>query len=152
MKTEFVTELRELLVKYGLHLHGNMRLVPLAEKWDSTSATLAVYPDIFVAGIRDGTGPFLCGHIEEKPRQASEIKASKTIHINPDIAGYDCPVTGQWIGSRREHRENLKRKNCRLLEPGEKRESIKDRAREQERIIDRVARDAVISVARNMEI
>jgi putative FmdB family regulatory protein len=45
--------------------------------------------------------------------------------IQPDIAGYSCPITGAWIGSRRQHEENLKKHGCRVLEPGEKEDVIK---------------------------
>lgn len=34
--------------------------------------------------------------------------------------GYDCPITGKWIGSKAEHRENLAQHGCRVLETGEK--------------------------------
>jgi hypothetical protein len=37
-----------------------------------------------------------------------------------DNVGYHCPVTDKWIGSKREHRENLKQQGCRVLETGEK--------------------------------
>lgn len=40
--------------------------------------------------------------------------------ISVDSVGYTCPVTGSWIGSKREHNENLKRHGCRVLETGEK--------------------------------
>lgn len=36
-----------------------------------------------------------------------------------DSVGYSCPVTGDWVGSKREHSENLKKQGCRVLEPGE---------------------------------
>lgn len=36
-----------------------------------------------------------------------------------DSVGYTCPVTGDWVGSKQQHRENLAKHNCRVLEPGE---------------------------------
>lgn len=48
-----------------------------------------------------------------------------------DNTGYDCPVTGKWIGSKREHQENLKEQGCRVLEPGEKEQNEKRRANEE---------------------
>jgi putative FmdB family regulatory protein len=39
--------------------------------------------------------------------------------VRGDYAGYNCPVTGQWIEGRRAHEENLRRHGCRVLEPGE---------------------------------
>lgn len=61
------------------------------------------------------------------------------IHIASDYKAYDCPVTGRMIEGRRAHQENLKRTGCRLLEPGEKEQSIRDRAdsdRKIEKIVD----------------
>lgn len=43
--------------------------------------------------------------------------------------GYDCPVTGKWIGSKQAHSENLKAQGCRVLETGEKEESQRVKAR-----------------------
>lgn len=39
--------------------------------------------------------------------------------VRGDYAGYNCPVTGNWIEGRRAHEENLRRHGCRVLEPGE---------------------------------
>jgi predicted nucleic acid-binding Zn ribbon protein len=50
--------------------------------------------------------------------------------ISVDNTGYNCPVTGKWVGSRREHRDNLARQGCRVLEPGEK--DLNSKRREQE--------------------
>lgn len=36
-----------------------------------------------------------------------------------DHTGYNCPITGAWIGSRRAHTENLAIHGCRVLETGE---------------------------------
>lgn len=33
--------------------------------------------------------------------------------------GYTCPITDKWIGSKQEHRNNLDKHGCRLLEEGE---------------------------------
>lgn len=40
--------------------------------------------------------------------------------VRGDYPGYNCPITGKWIEGRRAHEENLKRHNCRIIEPGEK--------------------------------
>lgn len=37
-----------------------------------------------------------------------------------DQTNYTCPVTGDYIGSKRAHEENLRKHDCRVLEPGEK--------------------------------
>lgn len=50
--------------------------------------------------------------------------------VRGDYAGYNCPVTGQWIEGRRAHEENLKRHGCRVLEPGETDEFKRRRAAE----------------------
>ena len=47
-----------------------------------------------------------------------------------DYESYKCPVTGKIIEGRAAHEENLKRTDCRLLEPGEKEDNIKRHARE----------------------
>jgi len=39
--------------------------------------------------------------------------------IVSDYEAYECPVTGDMIEGRHAHSENLKRNDCRLLEPGE---------------------------------
>jgi putative FmdB family regulatory protein len=44
-----------------------------------------------------------------------------------DQTGYTCPITEKWIGSKREHENNLAAHGCRVLEPGEKEESTKSR-------------------------
>lgn len=48
-----------------------------------------------------------------------------------DNVGYDCPVTGKWIGSKREHEENLKAQGCRVLESGETEQSKKLHAQKE---------------------
>lgn len=42
-----------------------------------------------------------------------------TPRFTVDQTDYACPVTGKRIASKREHENNLKRQNCRVLEPGE---------------------------------
>lgn len=50
-----------------------------------------------------------------------------------DDTGYTCPVTDKWIGSKREHRENLARQGCRVLESGEHEAAARYRAEEEAR-------------------
>lgn len=38
--------------------------------------------------------------------------------IRPDIAAYRSPITGQWIDSRRQKHEELRREGCIENEPG----------------------------------
>lgn len=40
--------------------------------------------------------------------------------IQVESVGYNCPVTGDWIGSKRAHNDNLAKHGCRVLESGEK--------------------------------
>lgn len=40
--------------------------------------------------------------------------------VSGDYESYQCPVTGKEIRGRRQHEENLKRQDCRVLEPGER--------------------------------
>jgi len=44
-----------------------------------------------------------------------------------DQTGYTCPITDKWIGSKREHQNNLAIHGCRVLETGEKEATIKSR-------------------------
>lgn len=39
--------------------------------------------------------------------------------ISISNVGYTCPITDEWIGSKQEHRNNLDKHGCRLLEDGE---------------------------------
>lgn len=44
---------------------------------------------------------------------------------------YRCPITDAPITSMREHEENLARHGCRILEPGERDDAVKFKAREE---------------------
>ena len=57
-------------------------------------------------------------------------------HIAMDYPGYTCPVTGKWIEGRAQHRENLKRQGCRVLEPGET-EQVRRAREDADRALDR---------------
>jgi putative FmdB family regulatory protein len=59
-----------------------------------------------------------------------------------DKTGYNCPVTGRWIGSKREHQENLKRTGCRVLEDGETKAAAEIR-RKREEAFDKKIEDTV---------
>lgn len=48
-----------------------------------------------------------------------------------DNTGYSCPITGDWIGSKRQHQENLARHGCRVLETGETEAAKSRKAREE---------------------
>lgn len=57
---------------------------------------------------------------------ASRVISAPMFHV--DQTGYTCPVTDQWIGSKHEHENNLRRQDCRVLEPGEKEAAASFRA------------------------
>lgn len=49
---------------------------------------------------------------------ASRVISSPLFTV--DNTDYTCPVTGRWIGSKKEHENNLRQHDCRVLESGEK--------------------------------
>jgi putative FmdB family regulatory protein len=57
-------------------------------------------------------------------------------HIVMDYPGYTCPVTGTWVEGRAQHRENLKRQGCRVLEPGET-EAVRRGKRQSDEVLDK---------------
>ena len=59
-----------------------------------------------------------------------------------DQTGYNCPVTGKWVGSRGAHLDNLARHDCRVLEGGEKEASMARRQAE-ESAFDKAIEDTV---------
>jgi hypothetical protein len=64
------------------------------------------------------------------------------ISVRSDYKAYRCPVTGKVIDGKRAHGENLKRHGCRVLEKGEKEDSLKRRA-EADRAFEKTVSDAV---------
>lgn len=56
--------------------------------------------------------------------------------VQPDYAGYTCPITGDWIEGRRAHQENLKKHGCRLLEKGEREHNERMREAEDTKLMD----------------
>jgi putative FmdB family regulatory protein len=67
--------------------------------------------------------------------------------IQMDYPGYSCPVTGKWIEGRRAHKENLKRHDCRVLEPGEREVNERRRKEEEARFEETFAETAARTVA-----
>ena len=51
-----------------------------------------------------------------------------------DTTGYNCPITGDWIGSKHQHRENLAKHGCRVLETGETEAAAAFRKAEDEKL------------------
>ena len=66
-------------------------------------------------------------------KQASRVIMAPA--VIGDYAGYQCPVTGNWVEGRKAHQENLARTGCRVLEPGETEATIR-RRQEQEAAYD----------------
>ncbi len=60
--------------------------------------------------------------------------------VQPDLPGYESPVTGKWVEGRKARREDLKRTNSRPWEgiEAERKEAAKYRA-EQDRKTDQLA-------------
>lgn len=73
------------------------------------------------------------------PDRSDSWSKRGNIQIIRDIDGYTCPITGNWVGSRAAHKENLKRSGCRVFEPGEREQYIKEKPREAERHAERAA-------------
>lgn len=48
--------------------------------------------------------------------------------ISVESVSYECPITGDYIGSKRDHENNLRRHDCRVLETGEKDYNERQRA------------------------
>ncbi len=48
--------------------------------------------------------------------------------ISVEDVGYDCPISGKWIGSKRDHEENLRANDCHVYETGEREESMRRRS------------------------
>jgi hypothetical protein len=68
------------------------------------------------------------------------------VHVVRDYKPYRCPVTEKVIEGRRAHQENLKRTGCRLQEPGEKEQFIRERAKADAKL-ERIIGDAVDKTA-----
>lgn len=62
--------------------------------------------------------------------------------IQVESVGYNCPITGTWIGSKRQHEDNLSRHGCRVLETGEREAAAQFRQRQEEEF-DRKIEDTV---------
>ena len=55
-----------------------------------------------------------------------------------DYAGYQCPITDKWIEGKRAHRENLAKHGCRVLEPGERENVLRQKAAEEKALDDKL--------------
>lgn len=65
-----------------------------------------------------------------------------TPFVRVNNVGYTCPITDKWVGSKQEHRNNLDKHGCRLLEDGEHEDN--NRKRQQANIeLDKKIEDSV---------
>lgn len=64
------------------------------------------------------------------PRRDPHMAPARSGFAAPMVIGdftpYDCPITGKMIEGRRAHEENLKRHDCRILEPGERADNTRN--------------------------
>lgn len=78
--------------------------------------------------------------------KAVEVHRTRSIPKAPAIIGdykaYDCPITGKLVEGRAAHRENLKRHQCRVYEKGETRDSIQNKEREADAVVERIVDQA----------
>lgn len=51
------------------------------------------------------------------------IRVIRPVRFSVENVGYDCPITGEWIGSKSQHENNLAKHGCRVLETGETEQS-----------------------------
>ena len=61
------------------------------------------------------------------------VRIIRAPFISISDIGYTCPITDKWIGSKQDHRNNLDKHGCRLLEEGEHEhnQASKQRANEE---------------------
>lgn len=127
----FVEALRHLCKEHGVYLSGRMRLVKGSGEIEDAHLTVNETHDCG-NGITDRTGPFLVAEIDYVRPPQEDFVYGQAPGVAGDYTAYECPVTGKMIEGRAEHRENLKRTGCRLLEPGESRDFAK-RHKEEKR-------------------
>jgi hypothetical protein len=73
---------------------------------------------------------------------APAIRVISTPLFSVDNTSYQCPITGSYIGSKKDHRENLAKHDCRVLETGEKELNERQKA-EAEQAFDKKIEDTV---------
>jgi hypothetical protein len=93
----------------------------------------------------------------DRPELCCRTLADRTIAFprirTDELAPFQSPATGEWITSKSQQREDLKKSGCRLAEPDEdryvarkKKEAQQDFEKENGRIFDEAARDLGINV------
>lgn len=96
-----------------------------------------------------------CSNVKEAYRHISErhnsphccnIKTTICIMpamVQPDLPGYESPITGVWVEGRKARREDLKKHRCIPYEEGMKQDAI----REQKRIKDMDSQRAIVAAS-----
>lgn len=64
-----------------------------------------------------------CGQLARRVITAPMFSVDKT--------DYTCPITGEWIGSKNAHKENLAKHGCRVLESGETEATMQAKAQKE---------------------
>lgn len=60
--------------------------------------------------------------------QSTATRVISPVRFSVENVGYDCPVTGEWIGSKAQHENNLAKHGCRVYEAGETEQAKKAKA------------------------
>lgn len=91
-------------------------------------------------------GTVCCEQMAQKIMTAPRIRTD-------ELTPFQSPATGEWITSKSQQREDLRKSGCRLAEPDEskyvarkKKEAAKDFEKENGRIFDEAARDLGVNV------
>ena len=98
--------------------------------------------DEIAHSIKDCNSVFYCkecGNIVHREIQPTVIQM--------DYPGYNCPITGKYIEGRKQHRENLEKHGCRVLETGE----IEASQRRKKQMDDELCRKVEEETARIIE-
>lgn len=67
--------------------------------------------------------------------------------VRPDYAGYNCPITGDWIEGRAAHEANLRKHGCRVMEDGEREQASAAAKKQEEAFLENVGETAARFVA-----
>jgi len=135
--TEIAAEIRAVAEKHGIYLMGRLRIAT-GEQWEADTFTAQGKEIVTIGRAIDRNGPFLEFAVKEKRQEAEVFDNVAVPQISSDYGVYDCPVTGKMIEGRADHRENLKRTGCRLLEKGEREHNEKIRREESDRHTEQV--------------
>lgn len=131
---EFIADLSKLCKKHKITLDGQLLVLPENHPQEITHSDQAYWGNF---KVRDMAALVFKPILPE--RKVEKTALGKKIYVQSDIAGYTCPVTDVWVDGKSAHRENLKRTGCRILEPGERENFIKEKPKEMERSAEKAA-------------